>query len=142
MANPQPKSDTVMRYLLDTCAFIWLVSDPNSLSKAALAAIEDGDNACFLSMISCWEIITKNRSGKLDVNTQGQPLDAFLRGRRVAHELETLAMDEQTVRHLINLPDVHRDPFDRMLICQAIEHQLVLVTPDPHIQRYPIKTLW
>lgn len=93
-------------------------------------------------MISCWEIIAKNRSGKLNVGTQEQPLDAFLRGSRVAHELEMLGMDEQTVRHLINLPDVHRDPFDRMLICQAIEHQLVLVTPDAHIQRYPIKTLW
>jgi PIN domain nuclease of toxin-antitoxin system len=51
-------------------------------------------------------------------------------------------MDESWVGRLVNLPDVHRDPFDRMLICQSIGHQLVLVTPDPHIQRYPIKTLW
>ena len=131
-----------MRFLLDTCTFIWLVSDPKCLSNGALAAIEDGDNACFLSVISFWEIITKNRSGKLAVDSRGQPLDAFLRNSRVAHELDALGMDERTTRHLVNLPDVHRDPFDRMLICQAIEHQLVLLTPDPHIQRYPIKTLW
>lgn len=131
-----------MRYLLDTCTFIWLVSDPRGLSKAALAAIEHGDSVCFLSVISTWEIITKNRLGKLDVDTQGQTLDAFLRDSRVSHELETLGMDEPSVGRLVNLPEIHRDPFDRMLICQAIEHQLVLVTPDPHIQRYPIKTLW
>lgn len=131
-----------MRYLLDTCTFIWLVSDPRGLSNAALAAIEDGDSVCFFSVISSWEIITKIRLGKLDVDTQGQTLDVSLRNRRVSHELDSLGMDEQTVQHLVNLPDIHRDPFDRMLICQAIEHQLVLVTPDPHIQRYPIKTLW
>lgn len=131
-----------MRYLLDTCTFIWLVSDPRGLSKAALAVVEDGDSACFFSVISSWEIITKNRLGKLDVHTQGQALDVFLRESRVSHELQTLGMDEPSVGRLINLPDVHRDPFDRMLICQAIEHQLILVTPDPHIQRYPIKTLW
>ena len=131
-----------MRYLLDTCTFIWLVSEPRGLSKAALAAIEDGDSVCFLSVISSWEIITKNRLGKLDIDTQGQTLDKFLHDRRFSHELDALGIDEQTVRHLVNLPDIHRDPFDRMLICQAIEHQLVLVTPDPHIQRYPIKTLW
>jgi PIN domain nuclease of toxin-antitoxin system len=131
-----------MRYLLDTCTFIWLISDPRGLSKVARQVIEDGDSACFFSVISSWEIITKNRLGKLDVDTQGQTLDAFLRDSRVAHELETLGMDEPSVGRLNNLPDIHRDPFDRMLICQAIEHQLVLVTPDPHIQRYPIKTLW
>ena len=131
-----------MRYLLDTCTFIWLVSDPRGLSNAALAAIEDGDNVCFLSVISIWEIITKNRLGKLDVDTRGQALDAFLRDSRVAHHVETLGMDEPSVGRLVNLPDIHCDPFDRMLICQAIEHQLVLVTPDPHIQRYPIKTVW
>lgn len=108
----------------------------------ALAAIEDGDNVCFLSAISTWEIITKNRLGKLDVDTQGQALDVFLRDSRVLHELETLGMDEPSVGRAVNLPDIHRDPFDRILICQAIEHQLVLVTPDPHIQRYPIKTVW
>lgn len=131
-----------MRYLLDTCTFIWLVSDPRGLSKASRAVIEDGDNECFLSAVSTWEIITKNRLGKLDVDTQGRTLDAFLRDSRVAHELEALGMDESSVGRLVNLPDIHRDRFDRMLICQAIEHQLVLVTPDPHIQRYPIKTLW
>ena len=131
-----------MRYLLDTCTFIWLVSDPRGLSNAALAAIEDVDSVCFLSVISTWEIITKNRLGKLDVETRGSTLDAFLRDSRVAHDVETLGMDEPSVGRLVNLPDIHRDPFDRMLICQAIEHQLVLVTPDPHIQRYPIKTLW
>lgn len=131
-----------MRYLLDTCTFIWLVSEPRGLSNVARAVIEDGDNVCFLSAVSSWEVITKNRLGKLDVDTQGQTLDTFLSDSRVAHELEMLGMDESSVGRLVNLPDIHRDPFDRMLICQAIEHQLVLVTPDPHIRRYPIKTLW
>lgn len=109
-----------MRYLLDTCTFIWLVSEPRSLSKTARAAIEDGDSVCFLSVISTWEIITKIRLGKLDVETRGRPLDAFLRDSRVSHDVETLGMDELSVGRLVNLPDIHRDPFDRTLICQAI----------------------
>lgn len=131
-----------MRYLLDTCTFIWLVSDPGGLSKAARAVIENADNACFLSVASTWEIITKNRLGKLDIETSGQTIDAFLRSSRISHEVEALGMDEPSVGRLVNLPDIHRDPFDRMLICQAIEHQLMLVTPDPQIHRYPIKTFW
>lgn len=133
---------SLMGYLLDTCTFIWLVSDPTGLSRAAREAIADGDSRCVLSAVSPWEMMTKHRLGKLEVNTLGMSLPEFLREQRLAYELETLAMDENSARHLVSLPDVHRDPFDRMLICQSIEHQLVLVTPDPHIRRYPIKTLW
>ena len=71
--------------------------------------------------------------GKLDVDTQGQTPDVFLRDSRVAHELAALGLDEPSARRFINVPEIHHEPFDRMLICQVIEHQLVLVTPDPHI---------
>ncbi|HEX7382423.1 MAG TPA: PIN domain-containing protein, partial [Nevskiaceae bacterium] len=62
--------------------------------------------------------------------------------QRLLHGIEALDLREAAVRHLSHLPHIHRDPFDRLLICQAIEYGLALVTPDPWIQRYPIRALW
>ncbi|MFU8883938.1 MAG: type II toxin-antitoxin system VapC family toxin [Cyanobacteriota bacterium] len=75
------------------------------------------------------------------VRTPGD-LSAPAREERQRHGILPLALEEEALRHLPKLPDHHRDPFDRMLICQAIEGGLVLVTPDPEIHRYPVRLLW
>ena len=62
--------------------------------------------------------------------------------QRARHGIDSLTLDEPALAHLAKLPEVHRDPFDRMLICQAIEHDLLLVTDDEAVRRYPIKTAW
>lgn len=65
-----------------------------------------------------------------------------MREQRKLHQIESLPLDEASSLHLPSLPILHRDPFDRMLICQAIEHNLEILTPDPLIRQYSIKTIW
>jgi PIN domain nuclease of toxin-antitoxin system len=131
-----------MRLLLDTCAFLWLVGDVERLSSNARAVILDPDNECWLSAASLWEAVVKHAAGRLEIDCEPEPVGAFLRAQRQAHGVESLAVDEAAVAHVIALPDLHRDPFDRLLVCQAIEHGLAIVTPDPAIRGYPVKTLW
>ncbi|THI87140.1 MAG: type II toxin-antitoxin system VapC family toxin [Nitrospira sp. CG24A] len=69
-------------------------------------------------------------------------LDRFVAEERERHGIDTLPLNERAVLHLHKLPQFHRDPFDRMLICQAIEHDCVLLTPDPLIVQYPVRTRW
>lgn len=88
-----------------------------------------------LSVVSVWEISVKHSLGKLALPT---PLDRFISTQRELHGISVLPLDERAVFHLHKLPSLHRDPFDRMLICQAIEHGLVLVTVDEAVRRYPV----
>lgn len=128
-----------MKILLDTCAFLWIVADAPELSENAKRTFSDPDNEIFLSSVSAWEITIKNGLGKL-------PLPAapeyFVREQREAHNISTLPLDEASAFHLSGLPNIHRDPFDRMLICQAIEHHLVILTSDLMIRQYPVRVIW
>jgi PIN domain nuclease of toxin-antitoxin system len=128
-----------VKYLLDTCTFLWLVSDSPELSEAARHLFIDPDNDIYLSVVSAWEIIVKHNLGKLPL--PGAPHD-FIRNNRIRHRIETLSLDEAAVLQLSRLPDYHKDPFDRMLICQAIAGGMVILTPDSHITQYPVRTEW
>ena len=125
--------------LLDTCTFLWTVSDPARLSSAAAGAIVDPDNEVLLSAVSGWEIALKHELGKLALD---RPPERYVPEERARHGIEPLALDEDATLHAHRLPPVHRDPFDRMLICQAIAGGLALVTPDARIARYPVRVLW
>ena len=128
-----------MRLLLDTCTFLWIVGGAKELSSRARSAFADPANEVFLSAASAWEIAVKHRLGKL-------PLPAgpaeFVPAQRAAHGIEPLAVEEESALHIAKLPDLHRDPFDRMLVAQALVGGLVLVTPDDTIRRYPVRILW
>ena len=128
-----------MQVLLDTCAFLWLIGDANYLSSAARQVVAQSGNQIFLSSISAWEMAVKHAAGKLELADSVEV--AVSRGRD-EHDVQALAFEEQCTFHLPRLPPIHRDPFDWMLICQAIEHDLIILTPDPMIRKYPIKTLW
>lgn len=130
-----------MTLLLDTCTFLWLIWDEAPLGPAMREILGDARNAVFLSAASVWEATSKHRQGKLRLNSDQPAWEHFTRQREL-HDIEPLVISEADSRHLARLPDIHRDPFDRLLICQSIEHGLTLVTPDPEIRRYPIKTLW
>jgi PIN domain nuclease of toxin-antitoxin system len=130
-----------MNLLLDSCTFLWLIWNEPSLSNAARIAIQDPDNRVLLSSGSLWEITVKHLSGKLTLRQPVDPATYYLEQRQ-AHGLEPLPIDESAIAQLPKLPNLHRDPFDRLLICQAIAHGLTLVTPDENIRRYPILTLW
>lgn len=131
-----------MRLLLDTCTFLWLIGQSAALSGKVRDAIADPANDCFLSAASLWEILIKHGVGRLEIDSRGTTPEGFLIEQREAHGLDPLPIDEESVAQLRKLPDLHRDPFDRMLVCQAIAHGLTLVTSDATARRYPVRSLW
>lgn len=133
-----------MRLLLDTCSFLWLIDDASrQLPEASLQAIRSRENECWLSAASLWEILVKLAAGRLAVDLRrGEAPEQFFVAQREGHGISTLSIDETAVAQLPKLPALHRDPFDRLLVCQAIAHGLVIVTPDEAIRRYPVRTIW
>lgn len=129
----------MMRLLLDTCTFLWLITDDDSLSESARNLFRSPQTEVFLSAVSLWEITVKYQLGKLPLPEHPR---YYIPRQRQAHQIESLSLHEDAIQHLANLPDVHRDPFDRMLVCQAIQEGLALLTPDPLIQQYPVKVIW
>jgi PIN domain nuclease of toxin-antitoxin system len=128
-----------VRLLLDTCTFLWIVADDPALSDKARQAFTDAANDVFFSAVSAWEIAIKHRLGKLPLP---QPPEEFVPEYRSRHQISPLALEEEAALQLSRLPPHHRDPFDRMLICQAIHHGCAILSPDPDIRRYPVRTLW
>ena len=127
-----------MRVLLDTCTFLWLAGG-SSLSDAAAAAIRNPSHEVYLSSVSAWEIVTKYGTGRLPLP---EPPDRLIQTERRLRGLAALPFDEESAVQGLKLPALHRDPFDRMLIAQAIAHGLAIVTPDQSIAQYPVRTIW
>ena len=128
-----------MKCLLDTCTFLWIIAGAKDLSPEASQIFANPANEVFLSAVSIWELSVKHALGKLSLPGT---LDRFIVEQRERHGIAALPLNEQAVLHLHKLPLLHRDPFDRMLICQAIEHDCVLLTPDSLIAQYPVRTRW
>ncbi len=130
-----------MRLLLDSCTFLWLIWDEPELPPTARDAIADAGNQIFLSTASLWEITVKHLAGRLVLRRAVDPARFYVEQRQ-AHGVDPLPIEEDAVAQLPKLPALHRDPFDRMLICQAIAHGLTVLTPDEAIRRYPVRTFW
>ena len=128
-----------MRVLLDTHAFLWWVTDDERLTSPARATIGASDNQVFVSAASVWEIVTKARLGRLPIP---RPIDDFVSTHLETNAFQPLAI---TIRHTLELdalPDLHRDPFDRILVAQALAEEMPLVTGDQAVQAYPITAIW
>lgn len=131
-----------MRLLLDTHVLLWLLADPDRIAQQARTAIEDVSNSLLLSAASTWEIATKHALGKLPLPESPEALLA-----RATHELQATEL-AITGRHALasaSLPRHHNDPFDRLLISQAMVEEAVLVTADRKLQSYSaqsLKLLW
>jgi PIN domain nuclease of toxin-antitoxin system len=127
-----------MKLLLDTHAFIWWDSDPGRLSAPALSALRDPANTVWLSVVSVWEIVIKAQLGKLTLRL---PLPDV-----VAHQQANgLLVLPVTLPHPLaveTLPPVHKDPFDRLLVAQAVVEGAELVSADPVFSHYPVRVLW
>ena len=123
-----------MRLLLDTHVAIWFFEDPALLTEEARVAIEDSGNASFLSAASVWEWAVKNALGKISMSIT---LDA---GATRAG-FEELPVTWAHGRAAATLPAMHGDPFDRMLVAQAIAEDLVLLTRDRLVAQYPVQTM-
>ena len=127
-----------MKLLLDTHVFLWFISGDQRLPDVMRDSIRNPENDVYVSVVSLWEAIIKHQIGKLPLP---QPPDRYLPAQRERHQISSLSLDEASVSQLAKLPLLHRDPFDRMLICQAIEHGLSLVTVDDVIASYPVSIL-
>lgn len=127
-----------MKVLLDTHIFLWFISGDTKLSTEIRDAIRDPANEVYLSAVSIWEVIVKYQLGKLPLP---EPPETYLPKQRDLHQISSLALDESSVVQLANLPPLHRDPFDRMLVCQALQSGLTIATVDEAVRAYSISVL-
>jgi PIN domain nuclease of toxin-antitoxin system len=127
-----------MRLLLDTHVFLWYISGDARLPAAWGNLVRDPANTAYLSAISIWEAGIKYHLGKLPLPS---PPEIYLPHQRKRHAIDSLPLEEADLSPLHTLPPLHRDPFDRALICQAIVKGLTLVTADEAIRAYPVELL-
>ncbi len=128
-----------MRSLLDTCTFLWLITDAKELSEKARTLFLDTSNQVFLSAISSWEISLKYSINKLDLPREPS---LFVPEQRMAHGIQQLDLDEDSALHFFRVPAMHRDPFDRMLVSQAVIHGMTILSPDREISQYNVRVIW
>lgn len=128
-----------MRLLLDTHTFLWWVAASRELSRRAKSAVGSARNECFVSVASGWEIAIKVSLGKLRIDGA---LDRFLPEQIAANGFRALAIDLKHAARMATLPFHHRDPFDRLLVAQALEEDLAMVTADPVVVKYGVKRVW
>lgn len=127
-----------MRLLLDTHVFLWYITADPRLPASLRVATQDASNVVFLSSISVWEAVIKHGLGKLSLPALPA---TYLPQQRTAHGIAALPVDEGAMAHLAELPSIHRDPFDRLLIAQALQHELTLMTVDHVFSAYPVQLL-
>lgn len=127
------------RLLLDTHAFLQWVNDDPKLTAKARRAIADANNECCLSMASCWEMAIKSSLGKLKLI---RPIEHFVAEQLAANGFTLLNLELRHTAKVEKLPFHHRDPFDRLLIAQAITEKMAIVSADRVFSDYGVKRLW
>lgn len=128
-----------MDLLLDTCTLLWLAADPARLSAPARDALDDEANLLWLSDVSALEMAMKWSAGKLTLPTTPR---AWVESQISVWGLSTLSLRREHVYRASELPNLHKDPFDRLLVAQALTEGAQIVTPDAAIARYPVARLW
>jgi PIN domain nuclease of toxin-antitoxin system len=128
-----------VRVLLDTHAFLWWVADSPKLSADAREIIASEDNEPIFSVVSAWEIAIKVSVGKLEIPDSPEK---FVTEQLSRNDLEVLPIHLRHALQAYDLPDYHRDPFDRLLVAQTRAEDLTVLTADPLIARYPVRTVW
>lgn len=128
-----------MKLLLDTHAFLWFLVGDESLSLKARELIEDQDNSILLSAASLWEIAIKVSIGKLSLI---EPFETLIPDQLSRNSIELMPILVAHTAIVVTLPFYHRDPFDRLLIAQAIAEQMPVISIDPAFDAYPVTRLW
>ena len=126
-----------MRQLLDTHTFIWFVTGNSRISKKVRSQIENNDN--LISIASLWEIAIKSSIGRLDLELS---IEQLVKEQIAANGIEILNINTQHIAVVANLPLYHRDPFDRLIIAQAMVEQLPIVGVDKAFDSYSVRQLW
>jgi PIN domain nuclease of toxin-antitoxin system len=128
-----------MELLLDTCTLLWLVAEPARLSTKARRALDDERNPVTLSDVSALEITLKWSAKKLSLP---QPPRLWLEQQLEQWKFEEIELRREDIYRAAELAQLHRDPFDRLLVAQAMGRNLTIVTPDAAVASYPVATLW
>jgi len=126
-----------MTLLLDTQAFLWWVTDDRRLSKRARTAI--AATPCVVSIASCWEMAIKTSIGKLTVPL---PVSRFMQEQLEINGFSLLPIALEAAAAVADLPFHHRDPFDRLLVAQAQQHGVAIVSADPVFTKYRVRRIW
>ena len=127
-----------MAFLLDTHTFLWFASGDNKLPVSVIDKIKNIHQPCFLSAASLWEITIKNQIGKLTLEISLEELFNFAD----RNQIEIFPINYQHLIVLSKLPNLHSDPFDRLIISQAIAENLVLITRDKELKKYNVEQQW
>ncbi|HLP90405.1 MAG TPA: type II toxin-antitoxin system VapC family toxin [Nostocaceae cyanobacterium] len=126
-------------FLIDTHTFIWYITDNSRLSSQVLDLINDENNQIFLSIASIWEMGIKHGLGKL---TFTMPFEMFLTQQLSINDFSVLDIKISHIITVSQLPLYHRDPFDRMLIAQAVVENITVISADTVFDAYPVQRLW
>jgi PIN domain nuclease of toxin-antitoxin system len=126
------------RFLLDTHVFLWLIQGDPQLSDRVRAIIADDTNQLNFSVVSIWEIAIKLNIGKLKIGHSIEDIYQLLAQLKI----EILPIDQLDLDRYLTLPLHHRDPFDRLIISQAIDRELILISADGSFDPYPVQRLW
>jgi PIN domain nuclease of toxin-antitoxin system len=127
-----------MRLLLDTSIFIFFIADNRRLSEEHYSIIQDPGNDVYFSIASLWEAVIKYQLRKLPLPS---PAHLYLPAERRKHQIGSLEIDEGSIARLAELPNHHKDPFDRIIVCQALQHGMTIITHDPLIRIYAVPCL-
>ena len=128
-----------MRLLLDTHTFLWWVADAPQIPARARQAIAQPRNECLVSLASCWELAIKLSLGKIEISGT---LERFIPSQLSANGFRELPIETRHAARVARLPFHHRDPFDRLLVAQALEEDLTIVSADPVFRRYGVNRIW
>jgi PIN domain nuclease of toxin-antitoxin system len=129
-----------MTYLLDTQVIIWALENNPQLPKAVEQIIDDSDHTIFITIVSLWEIAIKRSIGKLDLNYKLEDIQSQTTQRKV--EILPITVAHLTAVEYLEFVGKHRDPFDRLIISQAIVEEMTLISSDPQFKNYPVELLW
>jgi PIN domain nuclease of toxin-antitoxin system len=127
-----------MAFLLDTHAFLWFISGDKQLPVSIKNKIKDIRQPCFISVASFWEIAIKIQIGKLILEVGLDELYRFAE----RNQIELIHINENHLLTLLKLEGIHNDPFDRIIISQAISEKLILITKDKGLKKYKVKQQW
>jgi len=128
-----------LRALLDTHAFLWWLTDDPQLPRNVRDIISDGTNELYFSAAGCWEIAIKAGLGRI---TLPEKPDVFISDQLSLNGIGSLPVQSSHALHVFNLPPLHRDPFDRVLVSQAQLENMPIITSDPLIALYQVKLIW
>ncbi len=128
-----------MRHLLDTHTFVWWINDDRQLSPRVRQIIGSPEHELLFSAASAWELAIKAQLGRIDLPSD---LSEFIRRQLAVNGFVALPITVEHALRVAGLPPLHRDPFDRLLIAQALLEDVPLLTADRLIAQYPVRVLW